>query len=277
MTGRQRELINKGKFYRQIPYPQGEITDVAYFLQEQGKGEAEAYFNAFLLKWLRDGQIKQIKDPNSQKEILKLNRDMSTTDSTLESQFYQILVSAADRHGEVDAEQIASWAEDNYDQITEIEASLPYDSKQFLLKENYLVEEEVYFLANFRAKAIKASFKGEELYNQLVQFENYLNELLSLSEKELKKHHLSEELIIWASLYNLVEPIIEQFQIIDEDYFVHHQFGFSNIYFLSLYSSGFSTGYDRAITSQQRSSGGGGSSSFGGGGGSFGGGGGGVR
>lgn len=277
VTGRQRELINKGKFYRQIPYPQGDITDVAYFLQKQDKGEMEAYFNAFLLKWIRDGWIKQIKDSNGEETILKLNTSISTNDSTLESQFYQMLVSAADRHGEVDAEQIANWAEDNYDQITEIEASLPYDSKQFLFKENYLFEEEVYFLGNFRAKSVKSSFKGEELYNQLVQFENYLNELLSLSEKELKKHHLSEELLIWASLYNLVEPIIEQIQAVDQGYFVNHNFNFSNIYFLSLYSSSFSTGYDRAITSQQRSSGGGGSSSFGGGGGSFGGGGGGVR
>lgn len=70
VTGRQRDLINEGKFYRQVSYPKGDITDVAYFLQEQGKGEMEAYFNAFLLKWLRDGQIKQIKDPNSEKEIL---------------------------------------------------------------------------------------------------------------------------------------------------------------------------------------------------------------
>ncbi|HHU19736.1 MAG TPA: DUF2207 domain-containing protein [Bacilli bacterium] len=277
ITGSKRELLNEGKTYHQIPYPVEDIADVAYFLQEQGKGELEAYFNAFLLKWLRDGQITQIKDHSNQEEIIKLNVRTLGDESTLEAQFYQMLLSAADRHGEVDAKQLTSWAEENYDQITEIEASLPYESKQFLLKENYLNEEEVYFLGNFRAKALKSTFKGEELYNQLVQFENYLNELLLLDESELKHLSLSEDVIIWASLFNLVEPIVEQIEAIDQIYFTNHHFTFTNIYWLSLYSSGFSSGYDRAVTSHQRSSGGGGTTSFGGGGGSFGGGGGGVR
>lgn len=142
-----------------------------------------------------------------------------------------------------------------------------------MLKENYLIEEEVYFLGNFRAKVLKSTFKGEELYNQLVQFENYLKELLLLDESELKQLRLSEEVIIWASLFNLVEPIVEQIAAIDQTYFTNNHFTFTNIYWLSLYSSGFSSGYDRAVTSHQHSSGGGGATSFGGGGGSFGGGG----
>ena len=277
VTGHKRELFNEGKTYRQIPYPVEELTDVAYFLQKQGKGQLEAYFNAFLLKWLKNGQITQIKDRSTEEEIIKLNVRTLGNVSTLEAQFYQLLLSAADRHRELDAKQLTNQAEDNYDQITEIEASLPYESKQFLLKENYLIEEEVYFLGNFRAKVLKSTFKGEELYNQLVQFENYLKELLLLDESELKQLRLSEEVIIWASLFNLVEPIVEQIAAIDQTYFTNNHFTFTNIYWLSLYSSGFSSGYDRAVTSHQHSSGGGGATSFGGGGGSFGGGGGGVR
>lgn len=277
VTGHKREQLNEGKTYRQIPYPVEDITDVAYFLHEQDMGELEAYFNAFLLKWLRDGQITQIKDRSTEEEIIKLNVQTLGDESTLEAQFFQMLLSAADRHGEIDAKQLTNWAEDNYDQITEIEASLPYESKQFLLKENYLIEEEVYFLGDFRAKVLKSTFKGEELYNQLVQFENHLKELLLLDESELKQLRLSEEVIIWASLFNLVEPIVEQIAAIDQTYFTNNHFTFTNIYWLSLYSSGFSSGYDRAVTSHQHSSGGGGTTSFGGGGGSFGGGGGGVR
>src|SRR5699024_1081723 len=108
VTGHKRELFNEGKTYRQIPYPVEELTDVAYFLQKQGKGELEAYFNAFLLKWLKNGQITQIKDRSTEEEIIKLNVRTLGNVSTLEAQFYQLLLSAADRHRELDAKQLTN-------------------------------------------------------------------------------------------------------------------------------------------------------------------------
>ncbi|NMA91106.1 MAG: DUF2207 domain-containing protein [Amphibacillus sp.] len=278
ITGIKRTEMNEGKVYREIPYSEGNILDVAYLLQEHGKGDMEAYFNAFLLKWLKEGYIVQLNTNEANGDKLKLTVQLLDSNTPeLEQQFFDILLSAADRYGVVDTSDVTRWAEKNYDKITELKASLPYESKRTLIDRGYLYNEDVYFLGNFRAEVTKSSYQGEDLYNRLIQFENYLNELLSLDRVNLQQQNINEDIIIWASLYNLVEPFVEKFQEVEPAYFVTHHFNYSNIYLLSLYSSGFSSGYDQAVTSHQTSMGSGGTTSFGGGGGSFGGGGGGVR
>ncbi|MDZ7834069.1 MAG: DUF2207 domain-containing protein [Alkalibacterium sp.] len=52
-AGEQRRR-NKGLMYTAIPYKNGEITDIAYFLQQLQKGTYEQYIFAYLLKWAKE-------------------------------------------------------------------------------------------------------------------------------------------------------------------------------------------------------------------------------
>lgn len=280
VTGKQREKINEDQYYRDIPYQEGPITDVAYFLQEVGSGNIEDYFNAFMLKWLKEGRISvttEIRGRLIKKEttLIKLEKSKPKSfDTDVETRIWDVITSAADNEGVLDEDQLKKHAKTNYDDIQNIEEDLPVHSKKLLLKEGYLEEGEARFLFTFTAKVIKGTDRGEALFNQIVQFRNYLTDFSLLDEREIKEVALWDDLFVWASLYGIAEKVAKQLEKIYPNYFEEAGISYSDIYLMHIYSKNMSSGYKSGSSA---SSGAGGSTSIGGGGGSFGGGGGGSR
>lgn len=278
ITGKQREKINEDKYYRNVPYQQGSITDIAYLLQEIGTGSMEDYFNAFMLKWLKEERISIITEETGRfrkkdTTIIKLDQRESFH-SEFENRFWQLIASAANSNGVLYDDQLKKWARKNYKDIQAIETDLPDRSKEHLIKEHDLEEVEVKFMGGLTAKIVKGTERGENLFNQIVQFKNYLDDFSLLDEREIKEVALWDDLLVWASLYGIAEQVAEQLEKFHPAYFEEAHITYTDIYMMHLFSRNMSSGYSSGVSA---ASGGGGSTSLGGGGGSFGGGGGGSR
>lgn len=279
VTGKAREKLNEDQYYREIPYTKGPMRDVQYLLESVGTGSFENYFSAYVLKWVKDGYITHTTETKGM--VFKKEHDQFVLNTfkldksvdKIERRFFKIVVEAAGTDGVLDENEIKAWSKKNYKKLKALKTDLLRHSKDHLHHQGYLYFEKVPFLG-MHATITKASSEGEELFDRLVQFKNYLTDFSLLDERQIKEVSLWEDLIIWASLYGIAEEVAKQLAEFYPQFVSQSQVRVSDIYIAHAFSRNMQSGYSSGVSA---ASGGGGSTSFGGGGGSFGGGGGGAR
>src|SRR5690625_1125780 len=278
VTGKKREDMNEGLYYRDIPYKDAPITDIAFLLQEISRGKLGNYFSAYMLKWLNENRIRAKKEETGRifkKETTTIIFDPDQTfDSGFENRFWDLITSASDSEGILRDSDMQKWAQKNYKDIQKIDQELNKQSKESLEREGYIEEVEVVVMAKIKTDIVRSTQAGERLFNHIVQFKNYLSDFSLLSEREMKEVALWDDLLIWASLYGIAEQVAEQLQKFYPKYYDEAHISYADVYLLHAFSTSMSSGYNAG---RGAASGGGGSTSIGGGGGSFGGGGGGSR
>ena len=279
MKAKARRNLNKDKYYRDIPYPEGSMTDVAFMLEKVERGKIEDYFNAFLLKWLKEDHIDHITEEKGfifkrDESILQLKR-MQIDGGDIESRLWNMMQLAAGEDNKLAEKEFSQWAKKNYKEIDDLKNDLSNDSKASMIDRGYLEQKDVAVWKIFTSAVVSSTDRGEELFNRLVQFENYLKDFSLLNEREAEEVALWDNLLIWASLYGLAEEVAKQFAQLYPQYLQESQFTYADFYVMNHFANSFASGYQSGQSAA--SSGGGGSTSFGGGGGSSGGGGGGSR
>jgi len=277
--GKERRRLNQDKYYREIPYGEGPVTDVAYMLEQVERGKIEDYFNALLLKWLKEGSIDHITEETGfifkrEESVLQLNRGQ-VAGYELESRLWNMMQSAAGSDNKLAEREFSKWAKKNYKQIDDLKNDLSLDSRALMVAKGYLVEKDVKVLKFFTSTVVSGTEKGNILLDRLVQFENYLKDFSLLNEREAREVKLWDDLLIWASLYGIAEEVAKQFAKLYPQYLEESQFTPADFVVMSHFSHGFADGYHSGLSAA--SGGGGFTSGGGGGGGSSGGGGGGSR
>ena len=280
---------NKGLMFTAIPYKDGEITDIAYFLQQLQKGTYEQYIFAYLLKWSKEKLVAiQTEAGRSDREgstvltfspqTFRKKRENSLNTSLFEKELWELLLDASDDNNQLTNEKMTKWAEKNGSDLQALQQSLLDESQSVMIREGYLKEKTLDFM-KMKLPFLAVTKKGQKLYDRLTQFENHINALekdASLSYRQLIDER---DFLIWASLYGKEEDMIKQLEAIVPDwttqeieglpYFYMHYYG------LHMMSSSVHDGL--ASGGYTHTGGTGGPTSIGGGGGAIGGGGGGVR
>lgn len=278
VVGQKRIKMNEDQYYRDIPYEAGPMTDVAYLLQKVNTGKLADYFNAFMLKWLKEERLSVSTEETGrffkkEQTLIKFDPNQSF-ESEFEQQFWEIITSSTDSDGILYDDELKKSARKQYKDLLKMEKDLKSKSDQHLIDEGYLEDYNIKVLWGITHRIVKGTERGEALFNQLVQFKNYLADFSLLSEREMKEVALWDDLLIWASLYGIADQVAEQLEKFYPDYYEQTHISYTDVYMLHLFSRNMGSGYSSAANA---SSGGGGSTSVGGGGGSFGGGGGGSR
>ena len=278
---------NKGMYYTDIPYKDGDITDVAFFLKQLQMGTVEHYFFAFLLKWSKEKCliIEEGEEGRKNKtrltfvpETFERKSQQDLAGSTVEAEIWNSLIEASDSSYQMSSKEMKKWAQKQADKLHKLDKQLLDDSRDLTIAEGYIKEDTVSFLTA-RLPYTSITKKGQRLYDHLTQFENHLNALgedKSLSYKQLIPE---ESFLMWAGLYGKEEKVIKSIEAIMPDwaeqeieYIPHYYMYYPGLH---VFSSSMHSGYSNGGYS---SSGGfGGSTSIGGGGGAMGGGGGGAR
>lgn len=285
-NGQQQRKRNKGLYYTDVPYKEGDIIDIAYFLRQLQKGSFEHYFFAFLLKWSKDSCLLIEEDKASKKKQSRLTflpdkfkrrRENSMDISEVEQQLWETLVEATDENNQMSNKEMKKWAEKNAEKLSKFEKLIVDESKATLIKEGYIKEETLSYLTA-RLPFIAITKKGQRVFDQLTQFENHLGALSKDDSLSYRQLIPEESFLMWASLYGKEEEVIKLLEKLlpewDEQEVDYIPYYYTHYYGLHIFSSSMHTGYSSAGYS---SSGFGGATSVGGGGGAIGGGGGGAR
>ncbi|EXJ23474.1 Threonyl-tRNA synthetase [Alkalibacterium sp. AK22] len=280
----EQDKRNKGMYYTEIPYKDGEMTDIAFLLKQLGKGGFEHYFSAFLLKWAKEGclRIDEVEGKRKQPRLVFLPESFNQLQkkairqSTVEQTLWSSLLEASNEQQHLSNKEMKKWAEKQADQITAIEQQLEKDSMDYLAAEHYITEETLSFIW-MRLPYVGITKKGQRLYDRLTQFDQHLSALKKNKELSYRQLIPEESFLIWASLFGKEEEVISRLDTLmpewqDEEVLPHYFFSYSGLH---TFSSSMHSGY--VNSGQSSASGFSGSASVGGGGGAVGGGGGGVR
>lgn len=280
---------NKGLMFTAIPYKDGELTDIAFFLQQLHKGTYEQYIFAYLLKWSKEKlvSIKTEADESGDAETTVLTfaphtfrkkRENSLNTSHFELELWELFVAASDDKNQLTNEEMTSWAEKNGKELQALQQSLMDESQAVLIKEGYLKEKTLKFMT-MKLPFMGITKKGQKLYDRLTQFENHINALKkdpSLSYRQLIEE---KDFLIWASLYGKEEDVISQLEEVVPEWQTQQIEGlpyfYTGYYGIHMMSTSVHTGLSNG--GYTHTGGTGGPTSIGGGGGAIGGGGGGVR
>lgn len=310
--GVARKRRNKGQFYTDIPYKEGEFSDIAYFLQQLQHGTFEDYFFAYLLKWSKEERINITtveKDGwmDTEETVIQLlerhNLLFSASDSlrtsmfsqsfdsrknqaslsdvepqTLEEEIWSILEEIADLSGKVTESEMKKWSKKNAKSLSQLASEIKDDSKAILEERGYIKQDSVKVLG-MTMPFVSALPQGDRLFDRIVQFENHLDELESDESLAYRQGLPEADYIIWATLYgkgsDLVERLEELYPEQWDEGVVQYPYFYGGFYRYSVFSQSMTAGM--ASGGYGAAAGAGGATSIGGGGGAIGGGGGGAR
>lgn len=300
---------NKKALYKEVPFLEEDLAGIAYLLHEIGKGYFEDYFSAYLLKWAKENRIQiettkkesvfsdkfdtviQIVDYDTVRQRYRISFAEITgnlplaQELTYEMGLWVMLLDAADASGRVTDDSMKKWAKKHAKEVEEYADYLIDYSKDYLEEKELIRFDEVTVWGQNHEVAISSDV-GDQLFERLVQFDNYLKKV-ELTEVQEHDRYLSvEEFLLWSTLYYRSEEITEQFKKLmpepsshyEETPFVYHYWYWNGMYgFRQNWSSGLASGGFHSTMSSSAAGGTGGATSFGGGAGAGGGGGGGAR
>ncbi|WP_035054213.1 DUF2207 domain-containing protein [Carnobacterium pleistocenium] len=306
-TGPERIKENKKVLLEEIPYQGKDFAGIAYLLQEIDKGYFEDYFSAYLLKWSYEKRImihtaedKSLfsNDFDTEIEILHFEEErarypqsfrdyiahLETNKETYETGLWLMLLDASNGNGFIEDTNMKKWARKYAKEVGKFADYLLDYSKEYLEKENLISFGKVDVWGAKHDVAV-ASPEGDKLFDRLVQFDNYLEEIDLKGFANNTNPFTFEEFLFWNTLYFRSEEITDEFKemipspndVAGDNSFIYYYWYWNGMTgFRQNWSSGLASGGFHSNASSA-TSGTGGSTSFGGGGGAGGGGGGGAR
>lgn len=266
--------IEKDHFSREIPFD-GSIAETYFMYDMKNYMSSQTnldFLSAFILKWIKSGNINPIIEDRVKDNKLELKLDPVKFESVLEEETWNILRDAS-KNGMLTRNDLKKYVEKRYKKIKKMVEDSKDDVKEYLEKAGFI---------EYNEKGNRFSFTdtGKESYINTFGFKKYLEEFTIINEREPKEVALWDYYLIFASLFGIASEVEKQFAKLVPSY-VFAEDPTSPTYgtvrtaqyvmFADSFSSSASSGYSAAVQ-RSRSSGSGGFSSFGGGGGSSGGG-----
>lgn len=266
--------IDKDHFSREIPF-EGKIAET-YFMHDMKNYMSSQtnldFLSAFILKWIKSGNINPIIEDRVKDNKLELKSDPIKFESELEEETWNILRDAS-KNGILTRNDLKKYVEKHYKKIKKMVDDSKDNIKEHLEKAGFIEYNE-------KRNRFTFTDTGKESYINTFGFKKYLEEFTIINEREPKEVALWDYYLIFASLFGIASEVEKQFAKLVPSY-VFAEDPASPAYgtvrtaqyvmFADSFSSSASSGYSAAVQ-KSRSSGSGGFSSFGGGGGSSGGG-----
>ncbi len=223
------------------------------------------FLGAILLRWLKLGNIENIKDEKNNKKLKLVHSNNLTP---LEVELFDMMRSASG-DGILEKNEFTKWCKNHYSKILRWFNNVIDDTTMTLVTEGYIKEEKKAFRTIYQVDD-----KIKEYGLQMAGLKNFLNDFSNIKNREALEVKIWDEYLIFAQIFGIAEKVAKEFKklypdVITDDYYDDiifiHTISYEGVHAASLAQS----------RAESYSSGGGGFSSSGGGGGSFGGGGGG--
>lgn len=282
--------VSENYYTRDFPYD-GELFNIAFFLNEVEAGLFEDYFFSYLIKWAKEGKIEMLPQETGtfrkrEEMVIHLIESVGTDVRSIEQDFWDMLERASDNDRKIYEGDLAKWSQRHTGTLSRIERNIVEGSKRYLRMNGYIEEQEQKTLGLFRHTTVHFTPEGKKLFEDIVRYKHFLEELeKGTIDKEEMQGVDWEQFMIYSCVFGHGEKIVEKLEghypEIYDDYLDYYPTYYSD-WHVSMYSyrTRMRQGYNRGRSSSSGggfSSGSSGGSRGGGGGGSRGGGGRGAR
>ena len=273
-------------WYRDVPL-QGDIPAAYYALSkgdtmsDLGKDISKRLIGAYFLKWVLDGVVTVLPDPNKEKNVnLSFQQDKSFKEPA-EDDLYKMVREASGKNLILEAGELEKWSKKSFKRISNLPDREKTRGKKWFQDRHYI------------AKGDNLTAEGREQARHLIEFKNFLEDFTLSKERGAIEVTLWKDYLVLAALFGIADRVAKEFEKLYPVEFTNfaQSTGFTNaatLYNTLRYSDSISASAMRQALSEKaaqairssgssssgssyRSSGGGGHFSSGGGGHSFGG------
>ena len=272
-------------WYRDVPL-KGSLPASYYALSkgdrmnELGKDLSRNRIGAYFLKWVLDGIVTVIPDPDKKKHVnLSFQQDRSFEEPA-EDDLYKMVREASGKNLILEAGELEKWSKKSFKRISNIPDREKTRGKKWFQDRHYV------------AKGDQLTAEGKEQARHLIEFKNFLEDFTLSKERGAIEVTLWRDYLVLAALFGIADRVAKEFEKLypaEFSQFTQNVGMSSNTFFNTLYcSNDVSAASMRQALAEKaaqavkssggsssggsyRSSGGGGHFSSGGGGHSFGG------
>ena len=272
-------------WYRDVPL-KGSIPASYYALAkgdriaDLGKDMSKNLIGAYFLKWVLDGVVTVLPDPNKNKDVnLSFQQDKSFEEPA-EDDLYKMVREASGKNLILEAGELEKWSKKSFKRISNVPDREKTRGKKWFQDRHYV------------AKGDNLTAEGKEQARHLIEFKNFLQDFTLSKERGAIEVTLWKDYLVLAALFGIADRVAKEFEKLypaEFSQFTQNVGMSSNTFFNTLYvSNDISASSMRQALAEKaaqavkssggsssggsyRSSGGGGHFSSGGGGHSFGG------
>ena len=191
------------EWFREAPMG-GNLFASSYVLDNgwrfAGPASSKNLIGALFLRWILDGKVKAMPDPDKPKRVNLAFTPGLTFDDDVEGALYNMAVEASGGNLLLESGEFEKWSEKHYKQFLAWPDRAKARGRSYLHEKNYLQHTST------------TNKDGQEQACRVVEFKNFLNDFTLSKERGAGEVGLWKDYLVFAQLYGIADKVAEQFQ-----------------------------------------------------------------
>ena len=192
------------EWWRDVPM-EGNLFASSYVLDNgwrfpAGQNSSKGLIGAFFLRWILDGKVKVLQDPNSAKRVnLDFSQEPDIQDE-VELALFNMARNAAGSNQLLESGEFEKWSERNFKKITAWPTRAKARGQGWMHDKHYFAHGDT------------TTEEGAREASHVVEFKNFLNDFTLSKERGAVEVGLWKDYLVFAQLYGIADKVATQFQ-----------------------------------------------------------------
>jgi uncharacterized membrane protein YgcG len=165
-----------------------------------GPASSKNLIGALFLRWILDGKVKVMQDPDKPKRVNLAFTPGLAFDDDVEGALYNMAVEASGGNLLLESGEFEKWSEKHYKQFLAWPDRAKARGRSYLHEKNYLQHTST------------TNKDGQEQACRVVEFMNFLKDFTLSKERGAVEVGLWKDYLVFAQLYGIADKVAEQFQ-----------------------------------------------------------------
>ena len=191
------------EWFREAPMG-GNLFASSYVLDNgwrfAGPASSKNLIGALFLRWILDGKVKAMPDPDKPKRVNLAFTPGLEFDDDVEGALYRMAVEASGGNLLLESGEFEKWSEKHYKQFLAWPDRAKARGRSILHEKNLLQHGST------------TNKDGQEQACRVVEFKNFLNDFTLSKERGAGEVGLWKDYLVFAQLYGIADKVAEQFQ-----------------------------------------------------------------
>ena len=191
------------EWFREAPMS-GNLFASSYVLDNgwrfAGPASSKNLIGALFLRWILDGKVKVMQDPDKPKRVNLAFTPGLAFDDDVEGALYNMAVEASGGNLLLESGEFEKWSEKHYKQFLAWPDRAKARGRSYLHEKNYLQHTST------------TNKDGQEQACRVVEFMNFLKDFTLSKERGAVEVGLWKDYLVFAQLYGIADKVAEQFQ-----------------------------------------------------------------
>ena len=192
-------------WYRDVPL-KGNVP-AAYFalstgdrMSDLGKDISKRLIGAYFLRWVMDGHVEVLPDPDKQDRVNLSFQQKKTFSEAVENDLYAMVREASGENLILEAGELEKWSRKSFTRIS----NLPERARTLGLK---WFQDRNYVVRGSRLKK-----EGQEQARHLIEFKNFLEDFTLSGERGAIEVTLWKDYLVFAALFGIADKVAREFE-----------------------------------------------------------------